>query len=208
MEHCDVPTLYGLVLAGGDSQRMGRDKAQLRYHCDETQLRHAVELLGAVTRAVYVSVRASQAQSGLYAQVPLIVDDTELRGPAAGLLAAWGRHPEAAWLVLATDLPFVDAAVLTRLQAARDVSKLATAFRHSDGTPEPLCTIWEPAARTALLARVAVGDSSLRRLLDGEAATLLDAADPRVLRSVDSADQYEAARAEIAARTGVPRPVR
>jgi molybdopterin-guanine dinucleotide biosynthesis protein A len=200
-EHSDAPALYGLVLAGGDSQRMGRDKAQLRYHRDEPQVRHAFDLLAAVAAGAYVSVRKAQADAGLYATFPLIIDDGTMRGPAAGLLAAWSHAPQVAWLVLATDLPFVSAALVADLLAGRDVSTLATAFRHRDGTPEPLCTIWEPAARPILLGRVGSGDSSLRRLLVDGPVKMLDASDPDLLRSVDSERQYETARAEIVART-------
>ena len=199
-KHCDAPVLYGLVLAGGDSQRMGRDKAQLRYHGDEPQVRHAFDLLRAVAEVVHVSVRKAQADAELYAPFPLIIDDGTLRGPAVGLLAAWARSPEVAWLVLATDLPFVNAALIADLLAGRDASRLATAFRHRDGTPEPLCTIWEPAARAPLLERVGSGDRSLRRLLADGPAKLLDAADPDLLRSIDSERQYDAARAEIVGR--------
>jgi molybdenum cofactor guanylyltransferase len=199
-EHCDAPALYALVLAGGDSRRMGRDKAQLRYHRDEPQVRHAFDLLKAVAAVAYVSVRKDQADAPLYAPFPLIIDDGTIRGPAAGLLAAWSHSPQVAWLVLAADLPFVTAALVADLLAGRDASKLATAFRHRDGTPEPLCTVWEPAARPTLLERVGAGDSSLRRVLANGPAKLIDAADPDLLQSVDSEHQYEAARAAIVAR--------
>jgi hypothetical protein len=70
----------------------------------------------------------------------------------------------AAWLALATDMPRVDAALL-ELVAARDPGRLATAFRHADGTIEPLCTIYEPAARAVLEARVGAGERSLSAML-------------------------------------------
>jgi molybdopterin-guanine dinucleotide biosynthesis protein A len=202
----DPPALLGLVLAGGDSRRMGRDKAQLRYHRDEPQVGHAFELLRDVARDVYVSIRSAQAENPLFAPFAMIVDDGALRGPAAGLLAAWAHAGNVAWIVLATDLPFVDARIVGRLAAGRDAAKLATAFRHRDGTPEPLCTIWEPAARGILLERVRRGDSSLRRLLaDGPTQILdLDGDDPDRLQSVDSNGQYETARAQILAEMPAP----
>jgi molybdopterin-guanine dinucleotide biosynthesis protein A len=207
-EESGAPALYGLVLAGGDSHRMGRDKAQLRYYGDEPQVRHAVDLLGVVAEVVYVSVRSTQADAASYAPFTLVVDDGTLRGPAAGLVAAWTRFPDVAWLVLATDLPFVSAALIADLRKRRDASKLATAFRHPDGTPEPLCTVWEPAARPVLLERVGSGDSSLRRLLVDGPAKMLDAVDPGLLQSVDSEPQYEAARARIGAQALISGTVR
>ncbi|HLF09607.1 MAG TPA: NTP transferase domain-containing protein, partial [Gammaproteobacteria bacterium] len=171
------PALWGLVLAGGDSRRMGRDKGQLPYR-GEPQARRALQLLNIVCARAFVSVRSDQAQLEPYALLPLIVDDGELRGPAAGLLAAWAQWPSAAWLTLATDLPLVGPALLGELIQQRAPEALATAFRHPDGTPEPLCTIWEPAARARLLGRARTGDHSLRRLLEDSAVELLDAREP------------------------------
>jgi molybdopterin-guanine dinucleotide biosynthesis protein A len=188
--------LLGLVLAGGDSRRMGRDKAQLAYR-GEPQVRRAIEMLRDVCERAYVSVRPEQARTEAYAGLPSIVDEGEGRGPAAGLLAAWAERPDAAWLVLAADLPFVDGPLLAELVAGRDPAKLATAFRHADATPEPLCTIWEPAARALLQRRVQGGDRSLRRLLETAAVKLLDAGEPARLTSVDTEREYAAALARL-----------
>ena len=54
------PRLLGLVLAGGRSKRMQRDKAALQYRPGETQLDAAVRLLGSRVAQVFVSVRADQ----------------------------------------------------------------------------------------------------------------------------------------------------
>jgi molybdopterin-guanine dinucleotide biosynthesis protein A len=189
-----VAPLLGLVLAGGESRRMGRDKGLLRYG-GEPQARRAWRMLMGACGDAYVSVRAAQAGRPGYAELPLIVDaETEALGPAAGLLAAWARRPDAAWLALAADLPFVDEDLLARLMRGRDHGRLATAFRHPDGVPEPLCSIWEPAARGPLLEQASSGDRSLRRLLLAGAAALLEIDDPSRLESVDAASDYELAQ--------------
>ena len=48
-----------------------------------------------------------------------IVDTHENLGPIAGIIAAQAKHPDAAWLVLACDLPFLDASTLKHLLWAR-----------------------------------------------------------------------------------------
>src|SRR5487761_1810759 len=83
--------LYGLVLAGGRSTRMQRDKAALEY-AGRSQLERAVELITPLVERVFVSVRPDQAG-----------DPGEAEGPIAGIIAAQTRHPDAAWLVLACD---------------------------------------------------------------------------------------------------------
>ncbi|MCL4693819.1 MAG: NTP transferase domain-containing protein, partial [Candidatus Hydrogenedentes bacterium] len=58
-EVIDRLPLYGLVLAGGKSTRMGQDKSALRYY-DKPQVAHCLEMLGQFCKRVYVSCRADQ----------------------------------------------------------------------------------------------------------------------------------------------------
>jgi molybdenum cofactor guanylyltransferase len=190
--------LYGLVLAGGRSSRMQRDKAALSYG-GRTQLERAVGLLtGHVVRG-YVSVRPDQHDDPLRARFPQIVDMHENLGPVAGLLAAQARHPEAAWLVLACDLPLLDEATLTRLLRSRAPSRAATAYRSSyDGLPEPLCAIWEPRSREPLAAYVARGGQCPRRFLQEADTELLDEPNPRALDNINTPEEYGSAMAALA----------
>jgi molybdopterin-guanine dinucleotide biosynthesis protein A len=60
-QHTAAP-LYGLVLAGGESSRMGRDKALLRYH-GTSQVRYLVKLLSEYCARVFVSVGPDRSGS-------------------------------------------------------------------------------------------------------------------------------------------------
>src|SRR6185437_16964450 len=113
-----TPAVYGLVLAGGRSKRMQRDKAALPY-AGRTQLERAIELIEPFVARVYVSVRPDQIDDPLRARFAQIVDSGETAGPIAGILAAQSHHPEVAWLVLACDLPMLDAQTLQHLLASR-----------------------------------------------------------------------------------------
>ena len=189
------PPLVGLVLAGGRGARMGADKALLEYG-GEPQVAQALRLLAGICGQALVSVRPDQAAQADFARFPQVVDGPGSGGPAAGLLAAWARSADVALLVLAVDLPLVEAADLSRLVAARRPERLATAFRHADGTPEPLCAIWEPAAREPIARGRHGGRSpSLRRLLEAGPAELVAAPDPARLRSVNTPEEYRAAAA-------------
>jgi molybdenum cofactor guanylyltransferase len=184
------PPVYGLVLAGGHSTRMQRDKATLEYRPGLSQLDAAMQLLeGRVARA-FVSVRADQddAQRARYAT---IIDSGEVQGPIAGIVAAFTAHPDVAWLVLACDLPLLDARTLDTLLAARDMQSDATAYRSShDGNPEPLCAIFEPRARAALAAHIAAGKNCPRKFLIGASTTLLEQPSPRALDNVNTVEEY------------------
>jgi len=193
------PPLYGLVLAGGRSTRMRRDKAALAYH-GRTQLDWAMELLAPQVAQAFVSVRADQLDDPVRARFPAIVDREEDLGPVAGIRAAQDTHPEAAWLVLACDLPFLGAGTLERLLQARRPGEPALAYRSShDGLPEPLCAVYEPSSRPLLAGYVAGGGRCPRKFLLRIGARLLDPVDPRALDNVNTPDEYGAVLARLAA---------
>jgi molybdenum cofactor guanylyltransferase len=187
-----LPPVYGLVLTGGRSTRMQRDKAALRYG-QLSQLERAMALLTPLVMRAYVSVRADQSNDPLRARFPQIIDRHENLGPIAGLLAAQERHPDVAWLVLACDLPLLDAATLTHLLRARAPARTATAYRSShDGLPEPLCAIYEPRSRASLSAYVASGKDCPRKFLLGADTEIIDQPAPSALDNINTPEEYDA----------------
>ena len=203
------PCLLGLVLAGGRSKRMQRDKAALQYRPGETQLDAAVRLLGSRVAQVFVSVRADQRDDETRAAYPHIVDRGDVEGPIAGISAALAAHPDAAWLVLACDLPFLDARTLDTLIAARDPHADATAFRSThDGLPEPLCAIYEPRALAAITAHIAAGKNCPRKFLINGHAVLLTQPNPRALDNVNTVAEYGDAMSALTPDAPAPREIR
>jgi molybdenum cofactor guanylyltransferase len=194
-----APALFGLVLAGGASTRMGRDKAALAYH-GRSQLEWTFELLSEVCAATFVSVRPDQRDEPTRAVFPQLVDLQPGIGPIAGIAAALQQHPKAAWLVVACDLPFVTREVLSNLIEQRDPSAIATAYRSAhDGLPEPLCAIWEPGARHSLLAHIASGKQCPRKFLINSETKLLNLPDARALDNINTPDEYQSANASLGA---------
>lgn len=184
MTSARAPELIGLVLAGGDSRRMGGDKGELRYR-GVAQARYLWELLGRHLERCLVSVNAGQRNLSTYKDLPVIVDPEPRRGPATGLLAAHAAEPGAAWLVAAVDMVHIDDALVRTLIARRQFNAAATAWRHADGTLEPLFAIWEPTALECLSGRVASGDSSPRRCLESTDVEILETARPEAFKSVN-----------------------
>ena len=190
--------LLGLVLAGGRSTRMRSDKAALPYG-GRNQLERAMALIAPHVSRAYVSVRADQSSDPLRARFPQIPDTHESLGPIAGLLAAQARHPEAAWLVLACDLPLLDELTLAHLVRSRAPERVATAYRSShDGLPEPLCAIWEPRSAVPLTAYVASGRQCPRRFLLGEDTYLIDEPNPGALDNINTPEEYRSAMTALA----------
>jgi molybdopterin-guanine dinucleotide biosynthesis protein A len=189
--------VHGLILAGGSSSRMRRDKAALNYG-GKSQLDRAFELLSRHVPKVFVSVRPNQVADPARAQRPLIVDSVAGEGPIVGILSALAANPHVAWLVLACDLPFLSDAALTQLLDERDPSAVATAYRSThDGLPEPLCAIWEPAAAAALRAYEAEGGHCPRKFLIRQAVPLLEPKDRHALDNVNTPEEYARALASL-----------
>lgn len=165
----------GLVLSGGESIRMGQDKALLE-QAGTPQLSATFQLLAPHVQSCFISLRNDQTEEPLRARFPRLIDEHEGIGPAAGLLAAHRAYPTAAWLVLACDLPRLDEVTLAALVQARDEYHVAVAYRSAyDDLPEPLCALWEPAALERLDAQVRAGRHSLREVLRSPDVRLLPA---------------------------------
>jgi len=175
---------------------MQRDKATLTYH-GQTQLEWAMALLAPHVERAFVSVRSGQ-NDPIRARFEQIVDTQNNLGPIAGIMAAQARYPDVAWLVLACDLPFLEEATLGHLLAARDPALQATAFRSShDGSPEPLCAIYEPSSRKAIVAQVAAGRNCPRKFLLNANTKLLDQPNPHALDNVNTPEEYGSAMASL-----------
>jgi molybdenum cofactor guanylyltransferase len=193
--------LYGLILAGGSSSRMQRDKAALQYR-GRTQLDRAFDLARRHLEQVYVSVRASQISEPTRAHKPMIIDSFPGEGPIIGIRSAMAAHPHAAWLVLACDLPFLSDAAVEFLLSERDPSKFATAFKSSfDGLPEPLCAIWEPSAAAALDDYQKNLGICPRKFLTRHASKLLEPFDAHALDNINTPEEYAQATAELTSVT-------
>lgn len=200
--------LYGLVLAGGRSTRMQRDKAALEY-AGRSQLERAVELIAPLVERVFVSVRPEQAGEPLRGRFAQIVDSGEVAGPIAGIIAAQSLHPDAAWLVLACDLPLLDSQTLGHLLRSRQPGRQATAYRSThDGLPEPLCAIYEPSSREAIGAYVAAGRDCPRKFLINADTTLLDQPQLGALDNVNTPEEYGSVMGRLLRPGGTAAPAR
>jgi len=192
-----IDGIFALILAGGASKRMRRDKAALKYQ-GKPQLDRAFELASRHVDRVFVSLRADQTSDPARAQRPMIVDSVAGEGPIVGIRSAMAAHPEVAWLVLACDLPFLSDAAIEDLLHRRDPSALATAYRSAhDGLPEPLCAVWEPSAAPALAEYQAAGGHCPRKFLIRHGAHLVDLPDPRALDNVNTPEEYSQAVAAL-----------
>jgi len=187
----DIP-VYGLALTGGRSLRMGTDKAALAYQ-GQPQLERLMSLLTSVCTRAFVSARADQ-QDALRQRWPVLVDPYTDIGPMAGLLAAQQTHANAAWLIVACDMPHIDANTLHQLLAARDAQHDSLAFASTGNAPEPMCSLWEPPSAARVVPAHQAGQHSLLALLTTTNTKLLTPPHPQALHNINTPDQYDHAQ--------------
>ncbi len=182
-----MSTWDAVVLAGGSGRRMGGvDKPGLVVAGRTLLDGVLVAVAGASTVVVVGPPR------DLSGEVVQVREDPPGGGPAAALAAGLAHVTAPAVVVLAADLPFLDAATVDVLRAAaagHDGAVLVDA----DGRDQVLTSCWT----TARLRERAVGDLSgapLRALLRGLEPVRLAAPDPRAVADVDTPEDLERAR--------------
>ncbi|MBT8103470.1 MAG: molybdenum cofactor guanylyltransferase [Gammaproteobacteria bacterium] len=190
--------IFGLVLAGGRSRRMGQDKARL-LRGGRSQLAYVVELIEPMCDRVFVSTRAEQRDEAERSKFEQIVDRYQDMGPVAGILSAMDEYPQVDWLVLACDLPNIDASTIANLLEHRSPEYPFSAYSSShDGLPEPLCAIYRAGSADIVRGFVAEGVYCPRKILIRSDTLLLEQPDPRALDNVNTPDDLAASQLEAA----------
>jgi molybdopterin-guanine dinucleotide biosynthesis protein A len=150
----------GLILAGGNSRRMGRDKALLEFD-GQTLLDRATDLLRSLFPQVLLSVR--QIRDGV--RLPQVVDDPPGAGPLAGLCAGLAQSRTPWVFAAAVDMPFLSPDFIRELAARRGQGEAVVPVVR--GIPQPLAAYYAATALPAIRAALAgPGTHSLRSALE------------------------------------------
>ncbi len=189
--------VYGLVLAGGKSRRMGHDKALLLRE-GKSQLAWLVELLERCVDRVFVSTRAEQQDDDERRRYAQIVDRYEDIGPVAGILSAQDEYPDVDWLIVACDLPKLDARAIEHLLERRSAEKPFSAYISShDGLPEPLCAVYVSGSEQIVRRHVDDGVVCPRKILIRSDTHLIEQPDPHSLDNVNTPDDLRDSVLEV-----------
>jgi molybdopterin-guanine dinucleotide biosynthesis protein A len=154
-----------IILAGGDSQRMGSDKANLMLG-EQTLLQHVIAKMQHVFPGVIISVRQPRPEIDL----PQVSDEPNkggmpwVGGPLAGLAACLG-HVTTPWIFLVgCDMPFVVPALVELLGNYRSNNQAVVPV--VQGHPQPLAAFYASSCLGAIRAHLAGGGKkSLRAVL-------------------------------------------
>jgi molybdopterin-guanine dinucleotide biosynthesis protein MobB len=147
----------GVLLAGGESRRMGRDKRELRLG-GETLLRRNLAFLGGIFPVVGLSVRsAEQAPDDLPDGVVVIPDEVP-GSPLAGLASVLGRFDEPVF-AMAADLIAPEPDAVGRVLAA--FAGVDVALPVAEDHLEPLHAVYGPGCRQHMRRLLAAGAHSI-----------------------------------------------
>jgi len=185
-----------LVLAGGESRRMGRAKAWIEVG-DTVLLRYVVERLAPAFSEVVVSFGEPEQMEQL---VPyrVVFDRKRDAGPLAGLEAGLIAARHDVVFAVACDMPYVTQATAQIAVAAAGSSDAAIA-RH-DGLFEPVCGAYRKTALPAIVGALDAGNYTAHEVALSLEVTWLEGLDPTEFESLNTPADLERFHAAFSAQ--------
>ena len=182
-----------LVLAGGESRRMGRSKALLPVGSG-TLVEWVVARLRPALPELLVAAR-SQEQLPPSLRAHLVPDLHPGAGPLAGIEAGLAASRHEVVVAVACDMPWVTPDLVGRLVAA--VAGHDAAVPRVGGRPEPACAAYRRRAARALAAALAGGRRQAGAVLGDLDVRWLDGEDPELFANLNTPADYERFRAAV-----------
>jgi molybdopterin-guanine dinucleotide biosynthesis protein A len=159
--------VVGLLLAGGQSRRMGGGDKSLRVLDGVSLLERVIERLRPQVDELVLNANGDPARFAEFA-LPVVADSVpDFAGPLAGVLAGldWAavHRPDSAFIAsVATDAPFLPADLVARLTATRKAAEADLACASSGGRAHPVFGLWPLRLREDL--RRAIVDDGIRKV--------------------------------------------
>ena len=147
--------IVGLLLAGGQSRRMGGGDKALRLLAGQTLLDRVIDRVKPQVDALVLNANGDPARFARFG-LPVVADSiADFAGPLAGILAGldWtaANRPDCAFVVsIATDAPFLPADLVARLLEGMDNEGAELACAASGGQPHPVIGLWPVRLRDEL----------------------------------------------------------
>ncbi len=155
-----IKNYLGVILAGGQSRRMGRDKAFLKFQ-GKRMIDLAVEKMTRIFPHVVIS--ANHQKYGEWG-LELVFDKVPGKGPAGGILSVMEKYPEKDLVVLGCDLPFVPDDLLYFLM---DMKKdYDCVIPQENKKLHPLCAIYGHSCLPVFRKNLAQNKLKIQKILD------------------------------------------
>ena len=200
----DATPIAAFILAGGESLRMGTNKALLELGGVPLIVRTARLVESAAIEPTIVGSPEVYTRLRLHA----IRDDWPGAGPLGGIATAL-RASEWSWnLIVACDLPYLTKPWLEHLIHRAKLSRADVVLPLNDAGAEPLCAMYNKSSESAIWLAL---DRGVRKVTDGLAGLHAEHIEPRewkafdseglLFKNMNSAADYEEAKARIGARS-------
>ncbi len=153
--------INGVVMAGGNSSRMGLDKSFIQYN-GQAQYLHVQKLLSAFCNEVYYSTKTDKFKSE-----KTILDSPELGdiGPISGIVTCLEKLQSPVF-ILGVDYPLIQAEDIEQIYNLHSENFMASVFYNpQSGFLEPLIGIYEPAVLPFLKDAIKSGNTSIQNIL-------------------------------------------
>ncbi len=174
--------MKAFVLAGGQSTRMGRDKALLEID-SRPLVEHALDLL----RSLGLSPRICGSRSDLVRFAEVVPDNFPQSGPLAGIEAALATSDSELNLFVPVDLPGLPPGFLQWMMARAEKSQAVATIPRYGGRNQPLCAVYSRRLLDGLRRSLATVDCKVMVALQAAAASQREGIDAFDVESVASA---------------------
>lgn len=187
--------MHILILAGGKSKRMGRDKALIERPDGIRQLDHIITLARSISPDILISTNSPEiVPSG----DPILPDLNPGDGPLGALASFHHAHPDESVLLIGCDLFLLDGATVDQLIDAHNSDQTATCFKSRiDARPEPLCSIYESTSLAKVSQALDKNDYCARHFLESLEPKTLELSNPVALDNANTPADLEEAFAKI-----------
>ena len=189
IKNASFQNTFGLVLCGGNSNRMGTDKSMLQYY-DKPQRYHVYDMLLPFCERVFIACNAHQANS--IAEGYDFIEDNPLYndiGPMAALLSAFTLHPQKNLLLIGCDYPFLKTAELETFSLL--CKNVPASFYNNEGVIYESMLAWYPFTCVDELKRMFDAKQfSLQQLLRKYDAIKYVPTDLNSIKSVDTTEAF------------------
>jgi molybdopterin-guanine dinucleotide biosynthesis protein A len=148
----------GIVLAGGKSSRMGKDKGLCTFY-GKPMVLHAVELLRQVCDNIIISSNnPDYSQFGL----PVVEDEIKNIGPLGGIYSGLKQTKSQDNFFLSCDMPMVTTDLVKYIVSEKEGFEIVIPM--FNGLPEPLCAYYNKQITDEMLEIIKSGEYKIQEI--------------------------------------------
>ena len=185
--------INGIILAGGQSRRMGQPKAFMEFQ-GKPFIRYCIDALKPLVNEIIVV--SDDAKFDMF-EIHRINDEVKNAGPLAGLFTGLKYSKASYNLVLSCDVPCIETSILQKLIDAMD-SEIDMVQTESEGNTHPLIAIYQKSCALKLKSLLDQGERSLRGAVNqlNSKTIHLNGHEALQLKNINTLEEYKALKHE------------